>query len=83
MHPDLPKRARRLTLTGGEDYELLFTVEEEDADQLLTLARGHGVQVTQIGQLTEGETPMLLDGSWPNPDFAHFERLETEDKAAV
>ena len=83
MHPDLPKRARRLTLTGGEDYELLFTVEEQDVDQLLPLARGHNVQITQIGHLSEGRGPTLLDGSWPNPDFAHFERLETEDEGAA
>ena len=82
-HPDMPHRKRGLALTGGEDYELLFTVEEEDIERLLSLARSHNVQVTQIGRLTEDDGPKLLDGSWPAPDFAHFEPIDPASEGAA
>ncbi|MGH7256556.1 MAG: hypothetical protein ACREI3_12365, partial [Nitrospirales bacterium] len=40
-----------LALTGGEDYELLFTVSSRSRTRLQTLARHHRVRVSQIGMI--------------------------------
>jgi thiamine-monophosphate kinase len=41
--------ARQLALTGGEDYELLFTVAPENRTKVERQARAHGYRVTCIG----------------------------------
>ena len=49
-------------LTGGDDYEIVFTVKPEDRDALLA----SGADVTEIGRLTpEGVagTVTVLDGT--------------------
>jgi len=46
--------ARRFTLTGGDDYELCFTVPPSRSAQLDQLAHAVGVSCTQIGCLTAG-----------------------------
>jgi thiamine-monophosphate kinase len=43
----------RLALTGGQDYELLFTVRAR-APSAASLARRLGVRVTEIGRITRG-----------------------------
>ena len=43
-----------LALTGGDDYELLFTAPEEAASALAALSAETGVPVTGIGRLVEG-----------------------------
>ncbi|MEO5345692.1 MAG: thiamine-phosphate kinase [Magnetococcus sp. YQC-9] len=50
-------------LTGGEDYELLFTASPGALEMLHTLAERAGVALTEIGEITEGtEVVMLSDG---------------------
>ncbi|CAO3422728.1 thiamine-phosphate kinase [Azospirillum doebereinerae] len=44
-----------LALTGGDDYELLFSAPESARDALAALARDSGVPITEIGVLTEGQ----------------------------
>ncbi len=41
-----------LCLTGGEDYELLFTTPPEDVKKLKKITMKVGVPVTQIGRMT-------------------------------
>lgn len=55
--PDLPPLLE-LALTGGEDYELLFTVPEDRLDALEASVTTAGTMVTRIGTVTDG-TPEL------------------------
>jgi thiamine-monophosphate kinase len=44
-------------LTGGDDYELLFTAPQASFDRLNELARATGVPITRIGQMTAPSDP--------------------------
>lgn len=57
--PDLPP-ALELALSGGEDYELVFTVPEERFDALERSVTAAGTMVTRIGTVTDGAPE--LDG---------------------
>ena len=48
-------------LTGGEDYELLFTCPPEKEEALLRSAHEKGLAVTKIGVITDSEELLLLD----------------------
>ena len=48
---------RESILTGGDDYEILFTVREENAGAMISEAREIGIDVTPIGRVVE-----LADG---------------------
>ncbi|HHD12016.1 MAG TPA: thiamine-phosphate kinase [Deltaproteobacteria bacterium] len=50
-----------LALTGGEDYELLFTSPPEKKDAVELLARRLNIRVTPIGIVTEGKGTKVLD----------------------
>jgi thiamine-monophosphate kinase len=49
-------------LTGGEDYELLFTVDAEMVDKVAIVAERVGVVVTEIGVVTSGEKVDIYQG---------------------
>ena len=53
-----PDRRLHRALTDGEDFELLFTVDIESAQQLLA-APPEGVQLSHIGEITEGSACLL------------------------
>jgi thiamine-monophosphate kinase len=53
------KDALRLALTGGEDYELLFTASERIIDDVKA-ALGSGCPVTVIGEITAASGVVLL-----------------------
>ena len=42
-------------LSGGEDYELLFTVPQKRWHEIENIGNKHGVKVTQIGTVHEGK----------------------------
>jgi thiamine-monophosphate kinase len=66
-------------LTGGDDYELLFTVRPRTRRRLAAAMRRGGVALTRIGQCTEDRAVLLRRGSaiTPVPDgFSHFARLK-------
>ena len=68
-----------LQLSGGEDYELLFTSPPGAEPELAQLALEHGVQATPIGALRPGRGAILIhEGGdplpWPEPAFDHFGR---------
>lgn len=57
-----PSLLRRI-VSGGDDYELLFTAAESAADALRAIAAESGVAITRIGSVCEGSGVTLLDGS--------------------
>jgi thiamine-monophosphate kinase len=52
-----------LALSGGDDYELLFTVPEKAAGALETHLSGLGAPVTRIGRVEAGRGAVLRDGA--------------------
>lgn len=72
QHPDLVGLRADLALTGGEDYQLLFTASPAHAAALHALAARHGFPLHCIGEITEGAAPHLDGEPWPNPAFTHF-----------
>jgi thiamine-monophosphate kinase len=64
------------SLTGGDDYELLFAIPRRSAGRLRhVLQRSRGVAVTRIGELTANPAVLLRrdDVSAPMPEgFTHF-----------
>lgn len=63
-------------LSGGEDYELLFSVPEAQKGALETALAHTGVSFTKIGQVTSGNTLRLIRNGEPfsltNIGFEHF-----------
>lgn len=46
--------AMRIALTGGDDYQFLFTVPAEDLSAFRAAAGGHKVEISEIGLAVEG-----------------------------
>ncbi|WP_295639698.1 thiamine-phosphate kinase [uncultured Methylibium sp.] len=68
---------RLCTLSGGDDYELVFTAPPANRDVVLAAARGAGVAVTRIGRVEAGAALQVTDGSGRRLDdawtsFDHF-----------
>lgn len=59
----LPNGETRIdyALSGGEDYELLFTAPQEREIELRALAEGFSVPVTRIGEITDSGKLVVLD----------------------
>lgn len=57
------EQAIRWALTGGEDYELCFTVPEDNRGALDTALSGLGIPYHCIGQITANGGLQLLDGN--------------------
>jgi thiamine-monophosphate kinase len=51
-----------LAITGGDDYELLFTAPAERRDAIAELAKEIGVPITEIGRIEAGEGVAALKG---------------------
>jgi thiamine-monophosphate kinase len=69
----LTKPAARYALSGGEDYELLFTVPPSRVKRLQALK----LPLTDIGSITSGKTIVLVDGKGkkrplPRSGYDHF-----------
>jgi thiamine-monophosphate kinase len=68
--------ARSLALSGGDDYELCFTVAPEKAVRIDRLCTEIGVPVRRIGQIVEGDAVRSLrDGTALDPatgGYTHF-----------
>ena len=66
-----------VVLSGGDDYELLFTAPSEAADGISAAARQFGVPVTAIGHIDVGRGVKVigLEGyeiKLMNTGFRHF-----------
>jgi thiamine-monophosphate kinase len=75
--PTVTEEALALALSGGEDYELLFTVPPEKMSKVSLLLDKLGTPVSVIGIITEGKTVSTIgpDGrefSLARKGFDHF-----------
>lgn len=61
-----------LALSGGEDYELLFTADALHTDELMGIAGNAGLRLTKIGRVAEGAGVRVFGA-----DGRPMERLET------
>lgn len=52
---------QKLALTGGDDYELCFSVPEDRAAEVATLLGVAGCAATRIGRITEGSGVRVTD----------------------
>lgn len=55
------ERARQLALTGGDDYELCFTVPVEREAELWPITRKLDIDVMRIGTIVEGSQLQVID----------------------
>jgi len=74
----LNKPSFHYALSGGEDYELLFTVP---AARVKTLESLH-IQATEIGTITRGKTMLLMNAAGRKTalkpsGYNHFKRVDT------
>ena len=64
--------------TGGDDYELLFTVRPRTRSRLAAATRHGGVPLTRIGVCTEDRAVVLRresrDAPFPRGGYRHFNR---------
>ncbi|WP_120496616.1 thiamine-phosphate kinase [Kiloniella sp. EL199] len=56
-------QGRQLAVTGGDDYEILFTSKSKNRSQVFELSEELDIPITQIGTLTQGNRTLLLDKS--------------------
>jgi thiamine-monophosphate kinase len=76
--PSFSKDPYQIALTGGEDYELLFTASPEERKKISGLARSLKIPVTWIGEILpqkKGFHIMRRDGKEYSParmGFEHF-----------
>lgn len=66
-----------VVLTGGDDYELLFTASPSRAMQIAALSRSVGIAITRIGRLEAGQGITVQDQggkalSLTRAGFQHF-----------
>lgn len=67
--------AKKIALTGGDDYELCFTVPSQHESALLTQLKNQNLACTCIGVINQ-QSGILLDnfaGEIENAGFKHFE----------
>lgn len=64
-----PGDALRHAITGGDDYELLFTAPATHRDKIIALGDECGVAVSEIGRVRAGSEVRLL--STPQPQTAY------------
>lgn len=74
------KQAESFALTGGEDYELCFTVPEKHIEQIHRIAQQLHIPCTQIGKITATNTLTTLKYHQPYQcpnqfGFDHFNAL--------
>ena len=50
-------------MTGGDDYELLFTVPPEEAARMADLAAELGLPLTAIGQMVDTPGVSVVDAT--------------------
>ena len=66
-----------IAISGGEDYELLFSSSKENEKAIQKLSKSQKIKITEIGQITEQPSIHLLnkDGkeiSYDQRGFVHF-----------
>ena len=74
---DFLKKPYEFALSGGEDYELLFTSNEEKGSEIKMISKQLNIKITEIGRVTKKPIVRVLDkyGSEINvgrKGFIHF-----------
>lgn len=64
-------------LTGGDDYELLFTAAPEAGARIAALAQSSGIAITEIGEVVAGKVVRIVDAAGidlalPSGGWQHF-----------
>ncbi len=72
-----------LAITGGEDYELLLTCRQDEAEKTAALVRrATGAQVTAIGEVLGEEDVLLMDAEgMARPLGVGFDHFAIGEKA--
>jgi len=70
-------------LTGGDDYELLFTAPPELSDKIAALAFGLGLRLTPIGRIIPGHGVRVIDAEGRSVALAQggYNHFAAEPKA--
>lgn len=71
-HPGLSGDGWQFAVSGGDEYQLLFTSRAVDADRVRELADTHDVWVSPIGRCDDTGAVRLSDRAWPSLSFSHF-----------
>jgi thiamine-monophosphate kinase len=69
----------RFALSGGEDYELLFTASSNMREEITSLARSLKIPITRIGEILpkkEGLHIIRKDGKDYSPTHLGFEHFK-------
>ena len=68
---------RRFPLSGGEDYELIFTLPPERLDEARSAAEASGTTVTVIGEITTAGGILLVDskGEHYTPETSGYDHF--------
>ncbi len=64
MARDITKKHPNLLLniiSGGDDYEILFTASQDKFKQIKQLSKSSGIPIIKIGSITKGKNIRLLD----------------------
>jgi thiamine-monophosphate kinase len=74
---DFSKDLYSIAISGGEDYELLFSSSKENENVIQRLSRRQKIKITKIGQITEQPSIKILseDGKeirYDERGFVHF-----------
>lgn len=75
--PRFPGASQEQVLSGGDDYELLFTARADRRPDIEGLSRELGVPLTRVGAACKGEAPVRIVGNDGRPiaagrGFDHF-----------
>jgi thiamine-monophosphate kinase len=60
-----------LALSGGEDYELLFTSPQERGEEIKEVSVKLGVKITEIGRVTDERLLRILDSDGKDMEVKH------------
>lgn len=71
--------ARRMALGGGDDYELCFTVLEEDVEKVVDQGADSGIPITRIGTIEAEQGLRCIDDSGAlleidHTGYRHFQK---------
>ena len=76
---------RECLLSGGDDYEIIFTAPAARRDDVARAAASAGVAVTRVGWIEPGHSLRLIDraGRGVEPGHASFDHFRTAPSGAA
>ena len=80
LHPGLrshtdPEKIKQWVLSGGDDYELLFTAAPSRSEEIVALSDKHQLPCRKIGTVENGHGVKLLGNNWTGFEvegYQHF-----------